>query len=863
MTTSPSPIQRLDLNGKWNVVETGSNDCFQAQVPGCIHTDLMRCGRIPDPFYGMNELDVLWVGDKSWTYSRTFTIDADILNQTCVELVCDGLDTLAQIMVNGHLIANTDNMFRSYVFDLKNSLNVGENTIEIVFKPAAVYGKKKIDERCLPNWGVEEGDKLPGVNYLRKAQYHFGWDWGPKLATCGIWKDIAICAHSNVRLDDVWILQHHSQNDNIVTVSVEVSVNAIHAINQDEKCKINVDMTRIDDFPLDIPEDITYKQKERHFHVQSECLPSKVLTFDIVIKNPGLWWPNGLGKPHRYRVTVNLKHESGDRIESVSRTVGLRTLSLIREPDEWGESFHFQVNGVPFFAKGGNWIPADSFLTRVDEERYRRLISDCRDVNMNMIRVWGGGIYESEVFYDLCDTLGICVWQDFMFSCAGYPVFDPEWLQNVTKEAEENVKRLRNHACIALFCGNNELEQGLVGDEYTRDTMSWTDYSLLFDKILREVVERLSPSSTYWPGSPHSPLGNRVDFNNAKWGDAHLWGVWHGKEPFEWYQQCEHRFNSEFGFQSFPEPSTVVQYAPKDERNVTSLVMEHHQRSQIGNETIIQYMLEWFRMPHSFNNLLWLSQITQALAMQFAVEHWRRSMPRGMGTLYWQINDCWPVASWSSIDYFGRWKALHYIAKGFYNPVLISGVVHKNKMVVDIFVSNDKTAKVVGSVLWELRSTSGQECLMNGRFDVSLNGSASTKVESLDFSSHSKFTKHDVILFYRLIDGDNVLSENMNVFIRPKHLKLLNPRIEWELINDSGIWGIKIECVENCALWMFITVGEKGNIFGDMGFFHMHPEMDPKVVLLRDNKGEYLSCSEEELALENIRILSLHELSYP
>jgi len=356
------------------------------------------------------------------------------------------------------------------------------------------------------------------------------------------------------------------------------------------------------------------------------------------------------------------------------------------------------------------------------------------DANMNMLRVWGGGTYENEVFYDLCDELGICVWQDFMFACSTYPTFDEAFIENLRAEFTDNVRRLRHHACIALWCGNNELEQGLVGDTWNGGQMSWEDYSKLFDKLLPETILPLDPDRDYWPCSPHSPQGDRKDHSNPKWGDAHLWDVWHGRKPFEWYRTCEHRFNSEFGFQSFPEPKTVYGYTAPQDRNVTTRVMEHHQRSGIGNAVIMQYMLDWFRLPTAFDNTLWLSQILQGMAMKYAVEHWRRAMPRGMGTLYWQINDCWPVASWSSIDYHGRWKALHYMARAFYAPVLVSGVENTEKAEVAIHVTNDRMEDVPGAVSWRVTDSAGK-VLARGRKKVVAKALANTPVETVSLGA--------------------------------------------------------------------------------------------------------------------------------
>ena len=389
----------------------------------------------------------------------------------------------------------------------------------------------------------------------------------------------------------------------------------------------------------------------------------------IDIADPKLWWPNNLGEQNLYDVAVEIINADGKMIDKNSTRIGLRTLILDRHDDKWGESFQFKVNGVPFFAKGANWIPIDTFITRADEDFYRQILTDAQEANMNFIRVWGGGIYEQDMLYDLCDELGLCVWQDFMFACSAYPVYDDAWLDTFKAEAADNIKRLRSHPSIALWCGNNELEHMgyMITDEVNEETgtMSWAEYKLLFEEVIPEVLDIYDGGHDYWVSSPLTPGANRGEPNDPTRGDAHLWEVWHGRKPFEWYRTCEHRFNSEFGFQSFPEPEVVKSYTLPEDRNITSFIMEKHQRSGIGNDAILQYMLSWFQLPTSFDMLMWASQILQSLAIKYAVEHWRRKMPQGMGTLYWQLNDCWPVASWSSLDYIGNWKALHYSAKRF------------------------------------------------------------------------------------------------------------------------------------------------------------------------------------------------------
>ncbi|NUQ00837.1 MAG: hypothetical protein HUU35_13390, partial [Armatimonadetes bacterium] len=554
---------------------------------------------------------------------------------------------------------------------------------------------------------------------------------------------------------------------------------------------------------------------------KATTLRAETARVPLVVTDPKLWWPNDLGEQPLYRVEIELR--DGERLlDTWSRRIGLRTLRLDRHPDQWGESFQFSINGLPFFAKGANWIPADAFVTRVTRDDYARLLGDAAAAHMNMLRVWGGGTYERDDFYELCDELGICVWQDFMFACATYPAFDAAFLDNVRAEAEDNVKRLRHHACLALWCGNNELEQGLVADEWTGSAMSWEDYGKLFDQLLPEVVGRLDPERDYWPCSPHTPPpGDRKDFNNPDRGDAHLWSVWHGKQPFEWYRTCTHRFNSEFGFQSFPEPRTVASYTEPADRNITSYVMEHHQRSGIGNATILHYLLSWFRLPTAFDSTLWLSQIVQGMAIKYAVEHWRRAMPRGMGTIYWQLNDNWPVASWSSIDYPGRWKALHYLARRFFAPLLVSGLEDAQNGTVEVHVTSDRLEAVEAEVAWRVTDIAGGT-LAEGAQTRRIGPRRNTRVQTLKLGKPlAEHGPRGLLVWLELRVGGELVSSNFVSFARPKHLELLAPDIAVEVHGDGREHHLRLSAAHP-ALWAWVEVEGAEARLSD-SFVHLRP----------------------------------------
>jgi beta-mannosidase len=625
---------------------------------------------------------------------------------------------------------------------------------------------------------------------------------------------VELVAFDTARLADVHISQDHSGAEE---VAVEVRLRTERA-GPAERSKLTAAVTLLDG------EAPVARDRPRLSRGRGSAT--------LRVKNPELWWPNGMGQQPLYTLRIELCDGAGELLDVQTRRIGLRTLELVRQRDAWGESFGFAANGIPFFAKGANWIPADAILTRFETRDYRRILGDAAAAHMNMLRVWGGGIYEEDLFYDLCDELGICVWQDFMFACATYPTHRRAFLDNVRAEAEDNVTRLRHHACLTLWCGNNELEMGLVADAWSDWTMSWDDYRRLFDDLLPGVVEELDPETAYWPGSPHTPGPgeSRRNANHPARGDAHLWGVWHGGEPFEWYRGCQHRFNSEFGFQSFPEPRTVEGFTKAADRNLTSPVMEHHQRSGIGNTTIVRYMLEWFRMPSSFEKTLWLSQILQGLAVQYAVEHWRRGMPRGMGTLYWQLNDCWPVASWSSIDFRGRWKALHYLARRFYAPVLVSGVEDATLGKLAIHVTSDLLKSCSGRLRWAVTRVGGKR-IAGGSRDLRIAPGRSRRVQSLDLRPMLKeYGDRDLLVWLELTGDGPIQSSNLVTFARPKAMELRDPRIGWTLDRaPGGAFELRLGA-RYPALWTWVEA-EGCDLRLSDNFFHLRPGRSKKLAL--------------------------------
>ncbi len=808
-------MHTVDLNGgQWEVWSPNAPDyvpeTLSAQVPGCIHLDLLANDKIQDPFYRDNEDYLHWIGESDWTYQRSFEVSKEVLSSERILLRCEGLDTFATITVNDQYVGETDNMFRTYEFDVKPLLQPGENTLQIAFNSVMPYIRAKGDSLRCSGSGKH---KLPGNSWIRKEPCNFGWDWGPICVTCGIWRPVQLVAFDEARLTGCQVSQNHN-NDGAVSLSVGVEIE--RTLSQDTALTADVEVQ-------------LYGEKIAEQTIQ---LTDNSGTAELPIETPRLWWPNNMGDQPLYDVNASLHSPETDTpLDSATKRVGLRHIRLRRQPDQWGESFHFEINGVPFFAKGANWIPADVFQPRMTRDRYEHLLVSAVQSNMNMLRVWGGGVYEYDDFYELCDELGICVWQEFMFACAAYPAHDQAFLDSVRAEAVDNVRHLQHHACIALFCGNNEIEQApMIGDE--NNQMSWDDYKSLFDDLLSDVVCTYAPDHDYWPSSPHQPHGDRTNVQGEDCGDAHLWGVWHGRQPFEWYRTSQHRFCSEFGFQSFPEPKTVYAYTKPEERNITTYTMERHQRSGTGNQLIIRYMLEWFRLPSRFENVLWLSQIQQGLAIKYAVEHWRRNMPRCMGALYWQLNDCWPVASWSSIDSYGRWKALQYFAAHFFAPMLISGVEDSETGNVDVHVTSDCFEQQNGYFQWTLTDVQGN-LLAQDQVSITIPANSSALVYNLDLARDiAQYKARNLMVWLELYAGNEMVSSNLVTFCRPKHFGLADPEISCEIaeLDAPGKYRATLSC-RRPALWTWIELTDYDAAFSD-NFVSLRPGVNKEIDIL-------------------------------
>lgn len=802
--------QRLD---EWRFKASADQEWLPAQVPGCVHTDLLRCGKISDPFYGTNERDLQWIDKQDWEYEANFMIPPATMALQQLDLVCDGLDTYADVSVNGELVFSGDNMFRTWRHDIKPFIQAGDNVIHIRFRSPIQEDLPKLEKLGYGLPASNDQSELGGLGdrklsvFARKAPYHYGWDWGPRFVTSGIWREMRLEGWSACRISDLFIRQDEVQ-------AQEAKLTALVEIEAAEEGSFKLRLTA----------------EGQEWSSQAE-LKKGVQTVEIplTIADPKLWWSRGLGEQHLYDFQAELIFEEQPIAERSIRT-GLRSIRLVREKDDKGASFYFELNGVPVFAKGANHIPGDSFITEVTAERYRHEVASAAESGMNMLRVWGGGIYEEDVFYELCDEYGILVWQDFMFACSMYPG-DETFLNSVRLEAEDNVRRLRNHPSIALWCGNNEIdsawahynEQGGWGwkKDYTPEQREriWADYEAIFHRVLPEVVERLAPGSDYWPSSPLIALtgdeGQHAHPSSSE-GDIHYWGVWHAVEPFENYNLYVGRFMSEYGFQSFPEYRSVRSYAEEHELELESETMLAHQKNGAGNRLIKQYMDMYLQEPKDFKAFLHMSQILQADAMEMAIEAHRRSKPYCMGSLYWQMNDCWPVASWAGMDYFGRWKALQYRAKRSFSDVLLSVAGHI-KGIVSFHVVNDTLHAVKGklnvSVLHILGGTFKQ---LEQDVQVDPNGSETILTLGVEGLLEGKNPAEHMLVAVLQDELGVTKATREHYFAGIKDMALPIPRIECRENGEGGNWTLTLQS-DVLARHVWLSAEREG-IFTDNDF---------------------------------------------
>jgi len=757
-------MKTVSLNGSWTLNVPGTEFLsVPAQVPGSVYHDLLTAQLIPDPFYRDNEMAALKLMDNDFVYERSFSVPEALLAGDRVLLRAEGLDTIATVCVNGQVVGLANNMHRIWEFDVKTVLVPGENTISVRFASPTKY----IKEAYAASVADGSSDAMVGFPHIRKAHCMFGWDWGPRLPDAGIWRNISIVSIDKARIQDVLVKQFHE--DGKVRLNIRTNLNKY---TQDDLI-VSVFVSAPD----------------------GTVLAAHGAACEIVVENPELWWPAGIGSQPLYQVSVTLACGNA-QLDTWTRRIGLRTMTVSRRKDEWGESFSHCVNGVDVFAMGADYIPEDNLLPRVNPQRTRRLLEDARAANMNCVRIWGGGYYPDDFFYDICDELGLLVWQDFMFACAVYNLTE-EFEENITAEFVDNVRRLRHHASLALWCGNNEMEDFVDKGEWVSCHRQKADYIKMYEYVIPKVLKAEDPQAFYWPASPSSggSFDNPQDPNR---GDVHYWMVWHGLLPFTDYRNHLFRYVSEFGFQSFPCMETIESFTAPEDRNVFSYVMEKHQRNASANGRIVSYISQMYLYPSDLDKLVYASQLLQAQAMQYGVEHWRRNRGHCMGAVVWQLNDCWPVASWASIDYFGRWKALQYYEKRFFAPVLIScheeGILSQNTNVnaepfqleksAHLNVSNETMKEFRGTARWALRNPDAS-IIEEGTFDVIVPALSAVWLPKQDFSDRDTYSCY---YSYELVDEeDKAVGEGTVFFCPPKHFRFEDPKLNAFVNGDEII----------------------------------------------------------------------------
>ncbi len=769
--------QIVPLNSGWEFRQlpggtTAENPVWRpAQVPGSVHLDLLHNSLIPDPYYRDNEAKLQWIEDADWEYRTTLQAPPDLLARKNVDLVFEGLDAYAEVYLNDKLILTADNMFREWRVPVKSLLKPGANQLHVVF-PSPIKAAAKI--AAPDKW--REQTHVAEKTYLRKAAFEYGWDWGPRFVTSGIWRPARLEAWDAARISNFHIAQL-DVTAKVAHLSAQVEVTA----SEDATAKVTVDFTQAGK-KVELSRSV-----ELHPGLNHVDLP-------IEIASPQLWFPAGYGAQPLYQ--FNAQVQIGSRAEDqASARAGLRSVVLRRDLDQWGRSFEFIINGIPVFGKGADVIPFDSFPTRVTSLEYRRILQSARDANMNMIRHWGGGYYETQEFYDICDELGIMIWQDFMFGNDWQPG-TYAFKQNVEVEAQFQVRRLREHPSIIIWCGNNETEEAMHwgGREQLPPAVRyqmWQDYLTVFSGILARTVNRLAPETPYWPSSPSADYEETSPSFQS--GDFHDWSVWHGRVPFSEYEQHFPRFMTEYGFQSFPEMRTVEAFTqPEDRASIFTPVMLAHQKNTEGNSIIHDYMLKYYSEPRDFPSFLYASQVLQAEGIKVGAEHLRRIRPRAMGSIFWQLNDCWPVASWSSIDYFGRWKALQYYARRFYSPLLVSPHVEDGNF--NVYVVSDKTAPTAARLRLRLFTLAGKS-LSDSTLDIQVPELSSKIYIQRPLAEFVNANGADAANMFAvadlLVDGKSV-SSNVLYFVPAKLVTLPQPQISVDLAKSGDAYRLRL-----------------------------------------------------------------------
>jgi beta-mannosidase len=816
----------FSLNENWRfkpaaprAAEGLADEWHTVKIPALVHNALMEQKVLPDLFYRDNESKYQYLEREDWVFEKMFDLPDSIQSQSHIELTFNGLDTYADVFLNGELILKANNAFRSWQIDIKKHLREKNNILRVYF-----YSAVKMDEDNKELHGFA----LPGIPtnervFSRKGQFNYGWDWGPRFVSCGIWRDVEIKAWSDYKLREMNVLQMSlSESQAILQTDILIESDIEKEINLTLELENQV-----------IKKDFFLKKGLNQLSFQG-----------IEIKKPKRWWSRDIGEPNLYEVKLTSEKEI------LQTKIGLRTIELVQEKDKKGSTFYFRLNGVPVFAKGANYIPLSIFQDNVTDEDYKEMLQNAADANMNMLRVWGGGIYENEQFYDLCDELGIMVWQDFMFACAMYPG-DKSFLQNIENEAVENIKRLRHHPSIALWCGNNEISEAwhnwgwqemfLLSPK--RKDYIWSSYKKIFQHILPDAVKSYGNGINYWESSPsYSRYHEKCDVM----GDSHYWGVWHDEEPFEQYAKRVPRFMSEYGFQSFPEWKTIETFTESDDRGLETPIMTVHQKHPRGNTLMRKYMAREYHVPQSFEDFTYVSQLVQAEGMRRGIEAHRRAMPYCMGTLYWQLNDVWPVASWSSIDGLGRWKALHYVAREAFAPVLISPTISNGNLSISLI--SDRLQPIENaSFLIEVFDFQGNRVFSESDIFEKIDANSSVILRNAPLqkllNGHSA---KETYAAFTLSQNGKIIAKRIFYFDYPKNLKLPTPQVTHRIEAIEGGFKIILH-TDKLAKNVFLQTSALGR-WSD-NYFDLLPN-ETKEIMFKVKKGDFNNGFQVKLLTE-------------
>lgn len=759
---------RITLNGTWNWCDMESKEWHKGTVPGTVLTDMMDGGLIEDPYWRTNEYETRELSRRDYQYEREFEVPESFFREEEQCLVFEGLDTIADIYLNDELLLAVNDMHRTWRIDVKGKLKA-VNRLAVAFHSPTAFIEKADREGDI--FYASTGC-MKGNGALRKAHYMFGWDWGPQLPDAGIFRNVYLSGFSTARLDDVRIRQEHGAGG--VKLSVESSVRKLSESDTAGSGMFACKITAPDGTVLTVEKEVGINE-----------------TIEALIEAPQLWWPNGYGAQPLYTVRVELRM-SDSVLDVWERTIGLRTVTVCTDADEWGNQFAFVVNGQKIFAMGANYIPEDNLLGHLSEERSERLIRDCARANFNCIRIWGGGYYPEDYVYDACDRYGILVWQDLMFACNVYDLND-EFEANILAETADNVKRIRHHACLGLWCGNNEMEWGWRdwGRLEGHRPKYKADYTKIFEMLLPRLVKQVDDQTYYWLSSPSSG-GSFDDPNDFNRGDNHYWEVWHSNKPFTEYRDFYFRFCSEFGFQSFPGKKTLDSFSLPEDQNIFSEVMESHQKNGLANTKIFSYISGYYKYPKDMESIAYISQILQLKAIQYGVEHWRRNWGRCMGSIYWQLNDCWPVASWASIDYYGRWKALHYGAKRFYARFMATACEKEELSTeIDYYIHNESFEERKAVLRVRLIDRDFHTLFETER-EITAAAFEVKNVLPMDFAPFlaEDGMKKRAVAEYRLIEDGCVVSRGTTLFVKPKYFDFKTPEYRISVAEKADVFCI-------------------------------------------------------------------------